>query len=315
MSRTFVIVVILTGVVVISAGCGGWNRPDTLRIGLLPILDTLPMVVAADRNIFAEHGVAVEFVTVASAAERDQLLQTGQIDGTITDLVALALYNREAHRVSAVRYAMTPTRDFAQFRVMAARQSGITTPTELAGVAIGISEGTVIEYVTDRMLEAEGLTRSEIETLAVPKIPERMALLRSGELAAATLPEPLASLAMEDGAVVIVDDTEHLKTSCSVYAFREKTLDANPDAVHAFLRAVSEATRLINRDKDRWRDLLAEENIVPKSLMGSYRLPDYPGDETPSEAQFKDAVDWLRETGRLSNETGQIEGIDGSFLP
>ena len=51
----------------------------------------------------------VELIPAASAAERDQLLQAGQVDGVITDLVALALYNKEQTEVVAVRYAMVPT--------------------------------------------------------------------------------------------------------------------------------------------------------------------------------------------------------------
>lgn len=315
MNRTYTLIAVATGLLLVSAGCAGGAAPDTLRIGVLPILDALPMLVAEQQGAFEQYGVEVEFVSAASAAERDQLLQAGKIDGFITDLVALALYNREAPRVAAVRYAMTPTSSFAQFRVMAARESGISRPEELADVEIGISEGTIIEYVTDRMLEAEGLSPGEIETLAVPKIPERMALLRSGELDAATLPEPLGSLALQDGAVVVVDDTRHIETSCSVYAFRKETLLGSPEAVRNFLKAVSQASEAINQDKDRWSDLLAEENLVPEPLMGSYGLPNYPSDETPSQAQFADAVAWLQETGRLSGEPSYADSIDASFLP
>ncbi|MGD2177066.1 MAG: MetQ/NlpA family ABC transporter substrate-binding protein [Anaerolineae bacterium] len=297
------------------AGCGGRAEPATLRIGVLPILDTLPMYVATEEGSFVEHGVEVVFVTAASAAERDQLLQAGEVDGIITDLVALALYNRDDARVVAVRYAMTPTPEFAQFRVLASRPSEIVSPEELAGVEIGVSEGTVIEYVTDRMLEAQGLSPGEIATLAVPRIPERMALLGSGELSAATLPEPLASLAMQDGAVVVVDDREHIETSCSVYAFRKEILDEHPDAVGGFLAAVSEASKQINADKDRWSDLLGEKELVPRPLMGSYQLPDYPGDEVPSTAQFSDAVNWLQETGLLTQGPSYVDSVDSSFLP
>lgn len=313
--RVLLVVITGLGLLLASAGCGEGAEPDTLRIGVLPILDTLPMVVAAQEGAFEERGVRVEFVAAASAAERDQLLQAGKVDGIITDLVALALYNRDGPRVAAVRYAMTPTSDFAQFRVLATKGSGISSPQDLANVQIGVSEGTVIEYVTDRMLEAEGLSPDEIETLAVSKIPERMALLRSGELAAATLPEPLASLARQDGALVVVDDRQHRETSCSVYAFRSETLDAHPEAIRGFLEAVSEVSQSINADKSRWSDLLAEENLVPAPLIGSYELPDYPGDQAPSQAQFDDAVDWLQETGRLSEDLSYADSVDLSFLP
>lgn len=295
---------------VLLAGC---RKPETsaLRIAVLPVLDALPLYVAEAEGYFAAQGIKVELIPAASAAERDQLLQAGQIDGFITDLVALALYNRESPQVVAVRYAMVPTAGFAQFRILAAAQSGITTVEDLHGVPIGVSEGTVIEYVTHRLLEAEGLPRDAIATLAVPKIPDRMALLDAGELRAATLPEPLASLAMQQGAVVIVDDTRHPEIACSLYAFRKEIIDQQPQTVRAFLTAIDQAISAINGDKSRWSALLADKGLVPAPLTGAYILPDYPADAVPTEAQFADAVAWLQATGRLMQAPSYGDSVDG----
>lgn len=295
---------------VVLAGCRE-REAGTLRIAVLPVLDALPVYVAETEGYFAAQGIKVELIPAASAAERDQLLQAGQIDGFITDLVALALYNRESVQVVAVRYAMVPTADFAQFRILAASKSGITTVEGLRGVPIGVSEGTVIEYVTHRLLEAEGLPREAIATLAVPKIPERMALLDAGELRAATLPEPLASLAMQQGAVLIVDDTRHPELACSLYAFRKEVIDQQPHTMRAFLDAIDQASTAINADKSRWSDLLTEKALVPAPLAGAYILPDYPADAVPTEAQFADAVAWLQATGRLTQAPGYRDSVDG----
>ena len=299
---------------VMLAGC---KPPEdgTLRIAVLPILDTLPLYVAEAEGYFAGQGVDVEFVTVASAAERDQLLQAGQVDGIVTDLVALALYNRDAPQVVAVRYAMMPTADFAQFRILAAGQSGITSVDGLRGVPIGISEGTVIEYVTYRLLEAEGLPKDAIATLAVPKIPDRMALLGAGELGAATLPEPMASLAMQQGAVVIVDDTRAPEVSCSIFAFRKAIVEAQPKTVRGFLAAIEQASAAINADKTRWSALLTEKGLVPPPLMDAYVLPDYPAAAVPTAAQFADVVAWLQETSRLTTTPSYKDSVNATFLP
>ncbi len=286
----------------------------TLRIAVLPILDTLPLYVASSEGYFAEQGLTVELVPVASAAERDQLLQAGQVDGIITDLVALALYNRATTRVVAVRFAMVPTEEFAQFRVVAATQSGLTTVADLHDIPIGISEGTIIEYVTVRMLEGEGLDTDRITTLAVPKISERMALLNAGELSAATLPEPLASLAVQQGAVVLVDDTRYPMLSCSLFAFRKDVIDQQSKTVRAFLNAVDQASREINADKTCWDQVLADKHLIPPPLMGTYQLPDYPGNTVPTQGQFADVAAWLQATGRITHRPAYDEVVIGTFL-
>lgn len=296
------------------------SEAKPLRIAVLPVLDVLPLYVAEAEGYFAEQGVAVEFVPVASAAERDQLLQAGQVDGVITDLVALALYNRDEPRVTAVRYAMTPTSEHAQFRILAAPKLGITTPDELHGAAIGVSKGTVIEYVTQRLLAAEGIAAEEVALVSVPKIADRMALLTAGELTAATLPEPLASLAMQQGAAPVIDDTLYpgvdssSAVSCSVYAFRRATLAAQPAAVRGVMIAVQRASEAINADPRRWQDLLIEKDLLPQPLADAFPAPEYPGNEAPTPSQFQDVVRWLQTTGALTDAPTYAASVTTDFV-
>jgi len=290
-------------------------EPVTVRLGLLPILETLPMHVAQAEGLFAEQGLQVEFVPVASAAERDQLMQSGQIDGMINDLVSTVFYNQAEPQITVVRLARTATSEYPQYRVLAGKDSGITSVDGLSGVPIGISEGTVIEYVTDRLLEAEGLAADEIAYLAVPRIPDRLALLDSGELQAATLPDPLASLALAGGASVVVDDTRHPEYGNSLISFRKSFVDENPLAVRGFLAALEEATRRINADKSAWTELIAAQQLVPAPLLEGYVLPDFPPASVPSEAQFDDVVAWATAKGLISAEVDYADSVDASYLP
>ena len=203
-------------------------EPTTLKIAVLPILDTLPMYVAQQEGLFAKHGVQVTFVPVGSAAERDQLISAGQADGMINEIVSTQFYNKDKIQVQIVRFAQAATSDSAMFRILASGKSGITSVDQLKGVPIGISQGTVIAYLTDRLLKAQGFSKDEIQTIAVPKIGDRMALLGSGELKAAMLPEPLSSLTEQQGAKVKCPslkkmpekDTSHFYKSLFPQSFR-----------------------------------------------------------------------------------------------
>jgi NitT/TauT family transport system substrate-binding protein len=281
----------------------------------LPILGALPLYVADSQGYFAAQGIQVEFVPVSSAAERDQLMQAGHIDGMINDLVSTILYNRESVQVATVRFAGTATRTFPQYAILAREESGIETPDDLRGVPIGISQGTVIDYVTHRLLEAEGLAPTEIVTVAVPTIPERMNLLSSGQIDAATLPEPFATLAIQSGAVVVIDDTQHPDIGNNVYSFRTSVLEESPDAVRGFLAALERAVADINADKSRWSDLLTERQLVPAPLVGSYEIPDFPAASVPSENQWRDVLAWMQLEELVTGDVPYAGSVDASFLP
>jgi NitT/TauT family transport system substrate-binding protein len=276
------------------------SDPVKLKIAVLPILDALPMYAAQANNYFESQGVEVEFIPVGSAAERDQVMAAGQADGMINDLVSTILYNQNTTQIQIVSFARTATPEFPQFRILAAKDSGISTVDDLKGVEIGISEGSVIEYTTDRLLEAEGFSPLEIVTIAVPSIPVRMSLLDSGELKSANLPDPLSSLAIQGGAIAILDDSSHPEYGNSVISFRKGVIDANPEAVRGFLAAVDQAVQEINADPSMWEELLTEQSLVPAPLIGTYKIPTFPSGTLPSQAQWDDVVEWSLEKGLIS---------------
>ncbi len=291
------------------------GTPVEIKIAILPIIDALPMYVAAKQGYYAANGVNVTFIPAASAAERDQLIAAGQADGMINDLVSVALYNKETIQVQAVRFARTASKDTAMYRILAAKDSGIQSPADLAGVAIGMSQGTVIDYVTTRLLEKEGLAAENIQSIAVPKLNERMALLGSGELKAATLPEPFGTMAQGNGASILVDDSKYPEYGYSVISFRKAFIDQNPKAVQGFLAAFEQAVTDINQKPETWRSLLGENKLLPEPLQAAYPMPGFPSASVPSEAQFKDVIEWATTRQIITTSLDYAQSVTRQYLP
>jgi len=297
------------------SGCASQPVSDkvTVRIAMLPILDTIPLYLAQEAGYFSAEGVNVEFIPVGSAAERDQVIAAGRADGMINDLVSVVLYNRQGVTVQVVRFMRVATQKAPLYRIVASPKSGIKTVSDLAGVPIGISQGSIIDYITDRLLQSGGLASDQIKTIAVPKIPERMALLSSGELKAATLPEPFATLAIQNGAVVITDDSAHPEFGNSVISFHKTFLDQHPTAVQGFLKAVEKAVNDINTTPEKGRTILTKYNLVPPNLAASYPMPAFPAASLPTQAQFDSVAQWALVKG-LVDRTVPYAGSVVAFL-
>jgi NitT/TauT family transport system substrate-binding protein len=287
----------------------------TLRLALLPVLDTLPVYVAQQEGLFAARGVNVEIIPVGSAPDRDQLIAAGQADGMINEVLSTMFYNREQVQVQVVRYARAATPSTRLFSILASGQSDINSLEQLKGVEIGISQGTVIEYLTDRLLESEGFTAGEIKSVAVPRIDLRMTLLGSGELKAAMLPEPLTSLALQQGARLIIDDTSHPQYSFSTLSFRKAVVDQNPEAVRAFLAAYEEAVSRINANPDQYSTLLSEQKLVPPPLEGMFKVPQFATAGVPTQEQWDDTLAWAAAKGLLAREVSYSSSVRADLLP
>lgn len=297
-----------------ACALGSQSAQDkSLKVGLLPILDVLPFYVAQEKGYFEAEGIQVELVPVKSAQERDALLQAEEIDGALTDLQAVAVFNRETPQIKVVTKARKAYPDFPHFRIVAAPGFEVDGPDDLANVPIGISQNTIIEYLTDRLLVAWGLPPEQIAIEEVSAIPVRFELLIEGKIKAAILPEPLGQAAIVAGGSLIVDDTQFPQFSQSVLAFSTDTLESKPDTIRAFLRAWNKAVDDINQDPNAYRDVLVENTRVPPSIQGTYNVPQYPKGEITSEAEWNDVVEWAQDKGLLEQPVAYEQAVDGSF--
>ena len=57
--------------------------------------------------------------------------------------------------MQVVRFGLVPAEGSGHFFILASGQSGITTPDGLKGIEIGVSQSTIIKYITERVLSAE----------------------------------------------------------------------------------------------------------------------------------------------------------------
>lgn len=288
---------------------------NQLKMGLLPIVDVIPMFIAEQNGYFKEQGLDVTLVPVKSAQERDTLTQTGQIDGVLNDLVSTGLFNKESSKLKAVYKARTSYPNAPQYRILAAPNSTAKSPADLKGTPIGISQNTVIQYITDRLLQAKGLAAADIKAEEVTAIPVRYEQLMNGNIKAATLPDPMGQAAQSGGATLIVDDSAYPQYSHSVLSFRTEILKDRPNTVKKFLVAWEKAVKEMNANPAKYQDLLNEKGRVPQSVQGAYKVPPFPVHTLPTEAEVADVVQWMRDKGLVNRAIPYSDMVDGSFMP
>ncbi|MGQ9839826.1 MAG: ABC transporter substrate-binding protein [Anaerolineae bacterium] len=286
-----------------------------LKLALIPVLDTIPIFIAQQNGYFAEQGIVVETIPVKSAQERDVFIQTGQADGVLTDLPGVGLLNKDTVRVKAVYTARRPFPDAPLFRLLASPGAEIAAPADLKGVPIAISNNTIIEYLTDRILAAEGLKSEEIAKIEIGAITVRFEQLMNGNVKAALLPDPLAQGAIATGAKLVVDDIKYVNYSQSVLVFTTDTLKAKPNTVKKFLVAWEKAVNELNANPDKYRGVLIERGRVPPAIQDSYKMPPFPGRGVPSQSEIADVVAWLKAKGLVTRELSYTDMVDPGFLP
>lgn len=308
-----------------ATGCGSSAQtPSTsqtpaaqaklVKIGVQPIEDNFPFSVAEKDGLFTKEGVQVQLINFASAQERDAALQAGQIDGEVADILAVALMKKIGTDVKIASIGLGTTPQEGRFALLSSPKSTIKNPADLKGASLGISENTIIDYVTDQMLKDKGVSSSDVKKISVPKTPVRMDMLLSDQIQAAVLPDPLAALAQAKGAHLVMDDT-YRNISQTVLLFRTKSIQDNPAGIKAVVRAYGAAGQALTKNPEQYRALFLEKNQIPEPIKDSYKITTFSKLQLPTEDEVNNVMKWMEERKLITKAYSYQELVDPSLLP
>jgi NitT/TauT family transport system substrate-binding protein len=273
---------------------------ERLRLGTLPVVDTLPLLVGETEGLFAAQGLALELVPFESALERDAALQAGQLDGYFGDLLKTILLIHAGQPLRIVTTAFHTHPDYRMFGIALSPGSALKDLGALAGRPVAISRATVIEYLLDRILAAQGYPPGYVDKLEIKKIPIRLQMLLADQVDAALLPEPLLTLAETKGARVVADD-RGLETSETILALDTARMQQDATLAPRFLAAYGAAVARINADPEAFKELLVAKTRFPMPVKGRFRVPVFPAPMPPAIGDVAAVQDWLIQNGLTSS--------------
>lgn len=282
-----------------------------LRFGVLPVINALPLYVAETEGFYQEEGVSVDIITFGSAREREDAMQAGTIHGETTDIVSVVALNNAGFDLRAVRWDTTATPFFS---ILVAGASNIQTVEDLRNVQVAIAQNTIIDYMTWVLLREAGFSDEEIRLVNVASISRRIEAINNGQVAAATLPEPITSIATAQGARVVTTDA-NTDVVPTVLAFDQVTLEERGDEVRAFLRAYERAVEAINANPQAYRDLFLLSAGLPDAVEGDYPVPEFRTAGVLSEEQFESVVAWMTSRNMMRQQQRYAAYVDSSYLP
>ncbi|MHB1455130.1 MAG: ABC transporter substrate-binding protein [Saccharofermentanales bacterium] len=282
--------------------------PKAIRIGVMSDVGAVPFMVAQDQGFFEARGLDVTITVFKSAMDRDAALQTGNLDGAMSDMLSIILFKEAGFDVKMTsdtygNYKMitSPALDLAEFN-------------RLTTISIGLSTNTVIDLATQKIAEAKGFY-GRLAKIAIPQMPVRLEMLRAGELNGATLPEPLASAAMLSGGELVAS-TEELDLYPAIFVMAQSALDENPQGIRLMYEAYNEAAGYLNSmDAGDIFDFLVESLSFPATLKDRFELPQFKMIQAPDAPSFDVVSTWAKDAG-LSKSIYEYDAMtDISVLP
>lgn len=305
--KKLTVVAVILLVVALLAGCGQEKKTpqkaeqEQLKIGVLPIEDIMPMVVAEKNGYFAQENLQVELVRFQSAVEQGNAMQSGSLNGMVTDMIVATMMKDSGLDLKMTSITLGASPQEGRFAIIAAPGSDIKNLQDLQGKRLGISHNSIIEYVSDGLLKDAGIDPSEVKKTSVPKIPVRMEMLFNKQIDAITVPDPMVTFAEFKGGKVIAQDTTR-NLSQAVILFDQKTLGEKKGAVEGFYRAYAKAVEDLNNHPDQYKQLMVENVNIPEPIAKDYQLQHYPKPQAPTEQDVNNILQWMQQKELLKND-------------
>jgi NitT/TauT family transport system substrate-binding protein len=285
-----------------------------IAFGTLPVLQALPLFVAAEKGFFKDQGLSVNLVRFNSAMEKDVALSAGQTAGYFGDIMTPLVLKANKTPVKMVATIFNTPKTQRMFAIVASPKHLNKSLPEMAAAGIAVSSNTVMEYLTVRLLNGQSIPEERLKLVEIKNIPIRLQMLLSGQIPAAILPEPLATLAEQKGGKAVIDDAG-AGLSTTILAFNERFLADHPSAAKAFLTAVDKASQYINSHHTEVRSIMNRECRIPEPLQTAFPIPEFLKLTLPENNQVMDVYQWLRGKKIIKVEMRYNQMVADGYLP
>lgn len=285
------------------AGCStSSNAPEetlSLKIGVMPAVDTAPIYLAEEKGYFDELGLDLTIELFNNAGDRQTALQTHAIDGAMTDLIAVATNINGGFDLKAT------TLTDGVFPVLVRAGYEETPEIKVAMMEVSVSNFLIDEWLGDDYT---------IEKVFINDIPARLEMIKSGQVDMGLFPEPMASNGAANGDLEKRIYTPEDGICPNVMAFTDKALTEKEEAIARFHEGYNKAAQDLMENPDEARTLLIEKLNLNPATQDDIILPTYSLAHLPEEAYIQKIMDWSSET--LNQELNLVPSnlIEGKFV-
>ncbi len=253
------------------------SQKPSLSVGLMSAVDSAPFYLAQQKGYYQEEGVQVDLILFTNGQNRQTALQTGKVDGAMTDLVALI------------------TQSASDFPLVGTLSTDGVFPLLANKVLTGIdtiSVGTMEISVTNYLLEQYLAKDHTLKKVFINEIPARLEAVVAHQLDAGIFPEPFASIGEQRGLHKIIFEGIPAE-SLNIIAFSKSAIEEKFEAIAGFHRAYARAVKDLQDSPEIARDvLLGVIPNLPPTIRDTMYIPHFHLPRLPSDEFTRQIIDW-----------------------
>lgn len=269
-----------------SSGGGGGDSADgggdelvKLTVAVSPGAATsTPMYLAADRGVFAEHGLDVEFVVLEDGAVAIPNTLNGQTQFSMAGFGSAVQAIEKGIPIRLVGAAnVIPTDEESKYQaVIVNKEAGITEASQIETWA---ADSTEVDPSHAFTIDALGGDYASLTKIAVP-FPAIGDAVADGTVDAAFVNEPFLSAAIETGKAEVLSyvtgDLTIPGAPGAVFIGAIKYMEQNPEVTAQFMAAIQEAYTYAADNLEEVAEFVPQtglnDRVPPVVALGQYQV-------------------------------------------
>jgi len=294
----FLSFLLISSLIVIGSGSTLAQDNVSLKVGIMPAVDSAPILLAEKRGYFADEGIDIEIDVYTNAVNRQSALQTGELDGAMTDYIALVNNINNGFPVKLT----LGTDGVFPFLV----RKGFKETEE---IDIGMMEVSVSNFLSEQFLSK----KYKMNKIFIAAIPARLEMIKSGKLDMAIIPEPMASMGELAGLEKRVYENEY-EYMPEGMIFTKKALGEKEAAILGFHKAYNRAIKDVIEDEELARDILIEKLKLNPEVKDLITLPEYRLGTVPSESYINRVIKFVEDKQNESINLSYQDIVEEKFV-
>jgi len=273
--------------VISAAACGGGDDPttpgtpggpDTVNVGVIPIVDVAPIFLGETKGFFAEENIDLNLDTAAGGAAILPGVDGGTFHFGFSNAPSVLIAQTNGLDIKAIApgngTAGDPDNDFSGLVV---KDDSITRPADLAGKKVAANtQGGIVELAIRELVDRDGGDPNSLEIVAIG-FPDMVAALENDQVDAIFAVEPTLSAAKAKGWQVLGSfATVDPDMTVALYVTSGRLAQENPDLVARFTRAITKSLEYAQSHPDEVRDIVGTYTQYPEEVRANMTLPGWP---------------------------------------
>jgi len=262
----FVVLALAVGTYfIMSRKPGGFAKSkEKVRLGISKSFLSIPVYIAKEQGYFAKEGLDITIKEYSSGKKAMQSMLAGEVDiSTVADMpVVFNSFKRKDFCIFA-----TFTYSYPFVKIVARKDKGIKTGTDLIGKKVGANRGTSSHFFLGVFLLHNQLSISKVEMINIRTV-DLPAALKNNEVDAISVWQPYTQKAkklLQDNAIEL-PCSEIYRTTFNFAVMKSFAKD-HPEILKNLLRAIDKAATFIKKNRERSQDIIVESFKLDKDTV------------------------------------------------